>query len=41
MNRSAGRHLNPVGSENTCLVTPHGGESLTGNHPGLMVVEER
>ena len=30
-----------VGSENTYLVTPNGGQSLTGNHPGLMVVEER
>ena len=28
-----------VGSENTYLVTPGGGKSLTGNHPGLMVVE--
>ena len=28
-----------VGSENTYLVTPNGGKSLTGNHPGLMVVE--
>jgi Xaa-Pro aminopeptidase len=28
-----------VGSENTYLVTPSGGKSLTGNHPGLMVVE--
>jgi Xaa-Pro aminopeptidase len=28
-----------VGSENTYLVTPDGGKSLTGNHPGLMVVE--
>ena len=27
-----------VGSENTYLVTPNGGKSLTGNHPGLMVV---
>ena len=29
-----------VGSENTYLVTPRGGKSLTGNHPGLMVVGE-
>ena len=29
-----------VGSENTCLVTPNGGKSLTGTHPGLLVVEE-
>jgi len=28
-----------VGRENTYLVTPVGGKSLTGNHPGLMVVE--
>ncbi len=28
-----------VGSENTYLVTPSGGKSLTGKHPGLMVVE--
>ncbi len=28
-----------VGSENTYLVTASGGKSLTGNHPGLMVVE--
>jgi len=28
-----------VGSENTYLVTTNGGKSLTGNHPGLMVVE--
>jgi Xaa-Pro aminopeptidase len=27
-----------VGSENTYVVTPSGGKSLTGNHPGLMVV---
>ncbi len=27
-----------VGTENTYLVTPSGGRSLTGNHPGLMVV---
>ena len=25
-----------VGSENTYLVTPSGGKSLTGKHPGLM-----
>jgi Xaa-Pro dipeptidase len=29
-----------VGTENTYLVTPNGGKSLTGNHPGLLVVEE-
>jgi len=28
-----------VGSENTYLVTPNGGKSLTGNHPGLRLVE--
>ncbi|HWH68137.1 MAG TPA: Xaa-Pro peptidase family protein [Candidatus Sulfotelmatobacter sp.] len=28
-----------VGSENTYRVTPAGGKSLTGNHPGLMLVE--
>ena len=28
-----------VGIENTFLVTPGGGESLTGDHPGLLVVE--
>ena len=28
-----------VGSEDTYLVTPNGGKSLTGNHPGLMVVK--
>jgi Xaa-Pro aminopeptidase len=27
-----------VGSENTYLVTPEGGRSLTGNHPGLLLV---
>jgi Xaa-Pro aminopeptidase len=27
-----------VGSENTYLVTPEGGRSLTGNHPGLILV---
>ena len=27
-----------VGSENTYLVTPDGGRSLTGNHPGLILV---
>ena len=27
-----------VGSENTFLVTPNGGRSLTGNHPGLILV---
>jgi Xaa-Pro aminopeptidase len=27
-----------VGSENTYLVTPDGGRSLTGNHPGLLLV---
>jgi Xaa-Pro dipeptidase len=27
-----------VGTENTYLVTPAGGECLTGNHPGLMLV---
>ena len=29
-----------VGIENTYMVTPGGGKSLTGNHPGLMVVAE-
>lgn len=29
-----------VGTENTFLVTPTGGESLTGNHPGLLAVKE-
>jgi Xaa-Pro aminopeptidase len=29
-----------VGIENTYVVTPGGGKSLTGNHPGLMVVNE-
>jgi Xaa-Pro aminopeptidase len=28
-----------VGTENTFLVTPSGGESLTGNHPGLIPVK--
>lgn len=28
-----------VGTENTFLVTPNGGESLTGNHPGLIPVK--
>jgi len=28
-----------VGTENTFLVTPAGGESLTGNHPGLISVK--
>jgi Xaa-Pro aminopeptidase len=28
-----------VGTENTFLVTPAGGESLTGNHPGLIPVK--
>lgn len=28
-----------VGTENTYLVTPQGGRSLTGSHPGLMLVE--
>ncbi|MGC9519171.1 MAG: M24 family metallopeptidase [Desulfuromonadaceae bacterium] len=28
-----------VGTENTFLVTPEGGESLTGNHPGLIPVK--
>ncbi len=28
-----------VGTENTFLVTPTGGESLTGNHPGLLAVK--
>jgi Xaa-Pro dipeptidase len=28
-----------VGSENTYLVTPGGGRSLTGQHPGLMLVQ--
>jgi len=27
-----------VGSENTYLVTPDGGRSLTGNHPGLILI---
>ena len=27
-----------VGSENTYLVTPEGGRSITGNHPGLLLV---
>ncbi|PZX13050.1 Xaa-Pro aminopeptidase [Breznakibacter xylanolyticus] len=27
-----------VGIENTFIVTPHGGECITGNHPGLMLV---
>lgn len=27
-----------VGIENTFLVSPEGGECITGNHPGLMVV---
>jgi Xaa-Pro dipeptidase len=27
-----------VGSENTYVVTPQGGRSLTGNHPGLLLV---
>ena len=31
--------LGMVGSENTYLVTPSGGKSLTGDHPGLMVVK--
>jgi Xaa-Pro dipeptidase len=30
-----------VGSENTYLVTPQGGRSLTGQSPGLSVVENR
>jgi Xaa-Pro dipeptidase len=28
-----------VGSENTYLVTPDGGKSLTGKHPGLLLIE--
>ncbi|HOK51098.1 MAG TPA: M24 family metallopeptidase, partial [Bacteroidales bacterium] len=28
-----------VGIENTFVVTPSGGECITGNHPGLMLVE--
>ena len=28
-----------VGIENTFVVTPHGGRSITGNHPGLMLIE--
>jgi Xaa-Pro aminopeptidase len=28
-----------VGTENTYLVTPTGGKSLTGNHPGVLVVK--
>ena len=28
-----------VGIENTFLVTPTGGRSITGDHPGLLVVE--
>ena len=28
-----------VGREDTYLVTPNGSKSLTGNHPGLMVVK--
>jgi Xaa-Pro aminopeptidase len=27
-----------VGIENTFVVTPEGGRSLTGQHPGLMLV---
>jgi Xaa-Pro aminopeptidase len=27
-----------VGTENTYLVTPDGGQSLTGSHPGLILV---
>jgi hypothetical protein len=27
-----------VGTENTYLVTPEGGRSLTGSHPGLILV---
>ena len=27
-----------VGIENTFVVTPQGGRSLTGNHPGLILV---
>jgi Xaa-Pro aminopeptidase len=27
-----------VGTENTYLVTPEGGRSLTGAHPGLILV---
>jgi Xaa-Pro aminopeptidase len=30
-----------VGTENTYLVTPNGGKSLTGNHPGFMKVDDR
>jgi Xaa-Pro aminopeptidase len=30
-----------VGSENTYLVTPQGGKSLTGNHPGLLRIEAK
>ena len=29
------RGIGMVGTENTFIVTPHGGRSITGNHPGL------
>jgi len=32
------RGIGMVGTENTFFVTPHGGRSITGNHPGLMPV---
>lgn len=33
------KNIGMVGIENTFLVTPRGGRSITGHHPGLMLVE--
>ena len=30
-----------VGNENTYVVTPDGGRSLTGDHPGLILIDAR
>jgi Xaa-Pro dipeptidase len=33
------KDIGMVGIENTFVVTPHGGRSITGHHPGLMLIE--
>jgi len=33
------KDIGMVGIENTFIVTPNGGECITGDHPGLILVE--